>query len=77
MNNENEFVKPQDRENHFKEVDERIDNEKNRTANDHIDSANKTSGTSPAGSTEDPGENLGGTTNLSLDQLKEDKENEA
>lgn len=72
MNNEDEFVTPQQRENKFKDLNEQTDNENNRTANDNVESGQSDK---PVPSTqaekEDTREILGGATNLSLDQLKE------
>lgn len=73
MNNENEFKTPEERLDKFKDLNEATDNEDNRTANNNTQSAENVDNaqlTSDDG--EDLRETLGGATNLSLDQLKED-----
>jgi hypothetical protein len=73
MQNEDQFPTPHERENQLKKVDEQTDNEANRTANDHVESGQEGADSlSTQGDYEEVKDNLGGGTNLSLDQLKED-----
>jgi hypothetical protein len=72
MNNQDQFKTPEERLAKFKDVHEEIDNETNRTANEIIESAGEeTANLSAQGDDNEKKENLGGSTNLSLDQLKQ------
>jgi hypothetical protein len=73
MQNEDQFPTPHERENQLNKVDEQTDNEANRTANDHVESGQEGADSlSTQGDYEEVKDSLGGGTNLSLDQLKED-----
>jgi hypothetical protein len=73
MSNDSEFKTPQERLDKFKDLNESTDNETNRTANNHVESGNNEPQTQPTdGDGRDLRETLGGATNLSLEQLKED-----
>lgn len=63
---------PQENDKEFLKNNEDFDNEKNRTANHHVEDGNGDSTVlSTQGSGDELQEDLGGGTNLSLDQLKE------
>ena len=63
-----------DNDKDFLKNNEQTDNETNRTANNHVEDPSQQLGDdlSTQGDVAELKENLGGTTNLSLDQLKED-----
>ena len=78
MNNQDQFKTPEERLAKFKDVHEEIDNESNRTANEIIESAGEeTANLTAQGDDQEKQENLGGSTNLSLDQLKQSDEQSA
>jgi hypothetical protein len=73
MSNDRDFKTPNERLDKFKDLNETTDNETNKTANEDRESGGERSQTlSTQGDYRENEENLGGTTNLSLDQLKED-----
>jgi hypothetical protein len=76
MSNDSEFKKPEERYEKFNQLDENTDDERNRTATDATQDPNAGNGDNL--STEAEGselqDNLGGGTNLSLDQLKNNDE---
>ena len=72
MSNASEFKKLEERYEKFNQLDEAADNENNRTANDTTQNpdAQGAQNLSTSGNDNEQQENLGGSTNLSLDQLK-------
>jgi hypothetical protein len=71
MNNDDQFKTPEERLAKLKDLNEDTDNENNRTANDRVESGNEERDIlSVQGDDQEKQENLGGGTNLSLDQLK-------
>ena len=75
MQTDDQFKTPEERLAKFKDIHEEVDNETNRTANDLVENTNEETATlSAQGGVDEKKDNLGGSTNLSLEQLKEGDE---